>query len=500
MSAFVLDDFVALLRRTTDPGWLDPILADADSAAVLTALMTEFVAMSAAADLACMAGAISTAPGGRPGTGVLTVQRTASGTSGTVPKGYLFADERGIQMATMSDVPVSSMATTLVLPVQTLRQTELVNTPDDAAGVVIDPLSPIVLDSSALTVLIAPPGSSGIVSTTFTSVASASQILNGVVDYLSLHGDERGQLRQAFELEEPYRLRVRNIPDAISPEAVSQGVQGAASQVGLDGTIIREPFEDSATPALKEAMGLGSFDTYYMSGLDDPATSPKTDFVDDPFFGPPSPLPAGFVLRSRETVSRREARAYFRVETPSVVNDPDGLRFFCDSSFCDDPVWGYLDVHDHPTVIASLMAIWEEANRKRAAGVQFDVLLPLAQEQVASGHAVAGASVLVTTQTPPVGKSWILVDFVAGHDAARSGTVPDPTTDFHRIRFTFTDATIFQPQDFSGTTSEHLTVTRLSAIGYPLGKRISKIEGFVGGAGILDLGLVVDARVLEFTE
>lgn len=497
MTAFVLQDFVDLLRRTTDSGWLDPLLSDPDSSAVLLGMAQEFTRLSEAGDRACLAGAISTASGGRPGVAVVTISRTASGTGGTIPAGYGFVDARGTKLVSTDAVPVGVGALTVVIHVQSLRQTELVNTEDDAQ-VTIDPSATSVLDSAATTVLVAPAGSPGVVSTTFTTVVSATQILGGSGDYLSLHGKERGQLRQPHESEESYRLRVRNIPDSITPIAVSQGVRGAASQVGLEGVIIREPFEDEATPALKDRYGLTTMATYYMSAVLPPASSPRVDFVDDPFFAP-FPLPAGFRLKPRETVSSREGRAYFRIETPSAISDPDGIRFFSDVGFFDDPVFGYLDVEQHPQVIASLMAIWEEANRKRAAGVQFDVLLPLSTTVVVSGHVAFAGTATAVTATAPAGKYWLMMDLVVSHDAALSGVAPNPAADSHRLLFTFSDATTFTTPVYSGIDSEPLNTSRLLALGFPFDKQVVSIQGRVTGAGARDLNLVIDARVLEIS-
>jgi hypothetical protein len=428
----------------------------------------------------------------------LTLQRSASGTSGAIPAGYGFVDERGIKLSSTDVVPVSAGATTVVVHVRTQRQTELVNTEDDA-DVEIDPNSPIVLNDAATSVLVAPAGSVGIVATTLTEVASATQILGASCDYLSLHGKERGQLRQSNEPEEAYRLRVRNIPDVVTPIAVALAVRGAGAQATLGDITVREPFEDLATPALKARYGLDSIQTYFLSGSSVPALSPLTDFYDDPVFAP-SPPPTGFIPKPRELFSIREGRAYFRVETPGELRDPDGLRFFADYSFLDDPVFGYLDVVEHPVVVAALMAIWEEANRKRAAAVQFDVLLPLSKDFTAVGDSAVAGTTLVATLTAAAGKSWLMVDAVAGHDAALSGVAPDPTADSHHLIFTFIDASTFTTADFAGISSEHLTNSALSAQGFPFDKRVAQIDGYVTGSGARDLNLVVEARVLEFTE
>lgn len=501
--AMTRTSLLAVLRRTMDPNWIDGILADEDGAAILNSQLDVLVAVSDATERGCNAGLISTAPGGQPGVTTLVAERDDTTQAATIPKGYKFKTNLGTSLILQDAIPVFIGQAVVALPLETVRQTDLAETVDGAfdfvtpggfLDVAVDLTSPVVSDGVAA--ILGPAGT--VTGTHFLTIISSDPITNAALDYLSAHGNERGQRRQAHEQTEDYRLRVRNIPDAVSPLAISTAVRNVGSRVGIDGIIVREPFEDGADATVKAEAGLSTFDSYYGSGLADPATSPKTDFVDDPFFAP-SPLPVGFVPRTRETVSNREGRAYFRIETPGEISDPDGIRFFADVSFCDDPVFGYLDVRDHPAVISALMSIWEEANRKRAAAVQFDVLLPLAVEVVGSGHAVAAAPVVVVTLIPPAGKSWLLVDFVVGHDAARSGTIP-VTPDFHEARFTFTDASVFTTFPFDGIVSQHLPNSALLRLGFPFDKRIAKIEGILAGAGVRDLGLVVDARVLEFTE
>ena len=99
----------------------------------------------------------------------------------------------------------------------------------------ISETNPAVYDSGAVNALISHPDAAAppVVATTFTLVEESTPIENGSSDWLSAHGRERGQLRQAYEAEGAYRLRVRNVPDAVTPIAISRAVQGAASHAGL---------------------------------------------------------------------------------------------------------------------------------------------------------------------------------------------------------------------------------------------------------------------------
>ena len=134
------DSLVELLRRTTDEfGWLQPLLDDPDSAAVLGAQIEIFARLGPAVDHNGAQATISGASGGQPGTSVITASRAASGTSGTLPAGYGFVDQRGVQAASTLAVAVGGGATTITIPVATLRQTELVNT-EDAPLFAVDPL------------------------------------------------------------------------------------------------------------------------------------------------------------------------------------------------------------------------------------------------------------------------------------------------------------------------------------------------------------------------
>lgn len=372
-------DLLDVLTRTMDSGWLDPILADADARAIYDAMAAALEQLSRDAQEACDDTTISLSSSGRGGSSTITLSRTASGTSGTIPAGYAFADARGFQAYALSDTTVGSGVTTVQVDVVTIRKTELADTVNDPLFV-IAPNAP-VKDGGGTNALIgqspAPAGFPPIVSTTFTTVSSSTPIQNGSSDWLAAVGRERGQLRQASEDDTAFRLRVRNVPDAVSPKAVSQAVDGAASHVGLPPPVTVECLNMGISQQVLLDNELDWFDSVFFSGTLDTAgnadpASPGVDFMEDI-------QPDLVNHKTREIVSLREARCYFRISEPLLVQDPDGGgRMFMDDGFLDDPALGFSDVHDSSKLLASLMAIWEEANRKRAAGVRFDVYLEVA--------------------------------------------------------------------------------------------------------------------------
>jgi hypothetical protein len=485
-------DLVALLQRTTDhQGWLDPILADPDGGTALGASIAMMARAAAAVAYDSAAAAIGTAPGGAPGTTVLSLARAASGTSGTIPQGYLFVDPRGVQLFVSAPVSVASGATTLSIPLSTFRQTEMVNTEDDP-DLEVDPDAGIALDSLGTTPLLAPPGTMSIVATTFLP-GVAAQILGGETDWLSVIGKERDQQRQAGEPTESYRARVKSIPDAVSPIAVADAVIGAASRLGIAAMIL-EPFNDGASSALKIQYGLGTFSALFWSSTNTAGTaaaaavSPGKDFFDDSGDG-------------RQLVDRRTATAYFRVVLENALVDAAGDEMFWDNAFYDDPVLGYPDVGTPPSVNAQVNAIWEEANRKKAGGVSFDVESDVSTVERGSGYTTANTETVVFTIAPASGKAWLLLDAVLGHDSAFATFPPGalvPAGAYHRLSYTTVDGTVFETPAFSGLGSEELTPDRLSALGAARGPIVS-VRGIVKSDGTVPVNLVLALYVAEMT-
>lgn len=529
------DDLIDVLRRTTDPGWLDPLLSDPNSAVILNSLAAIMSRAASAAEQGCAQGLISQATGGAPGSSVVSVSRP-SGSAGSVPKGTIFVDPRGVLAVTTVDIPVPSGAAALSLNVVTLRQNEIVNTvndPDwrfgpstqvaDASNtnpVVIRTTTPHGLATgqiarvtgvlgnlaantiATITVLTTTTFSmTGVTGTgTYTGggvvqlspmgllVTSATPILGGTSDFLSAHGAERGTPRQPNEATYPYRLRVRNIPDAVSPVAISLAVQGPAQAVGADPVMVLESLDANLSPAVANRYSLGSINPLFASGIFPDTSSPAVDFFDDPY---------------REKVSAREATAYFRLEPRTLVPDPDFLRFFMDGlSFGDDPVFGYLDVIQHPAIISAYLSIWEGANVKRAGGVQFDLEVNEAATYNSRGTTAANTPTVVSTLTPNPGFSWILFDMLAGHDTASAPADSPvlPASMNHRVRFTFADTTTYTTPVWSGySTQLILPKDLLPALSYP-GSRITQIEAIGQSDGVYTLGTNLTFRVLEIKD
>lgn len=452
------DTLVALLRRTTDEqGWLQAHLDDPDSAAILMARVAIFARLGVAAVHNAAQATISSSSGGVPGTSAIAISRTSGTTTGTIPKGFGFIDLRGIRVVLQVDVPVTTQ-TVLILPVQTLRQSEIVNTEDDP-DFAIDPQSPVV--PASVGVLIAPAGTAGVSASTFQAVGPSTKIDGGAADYLSVQGAERGIYRQSGESIAAYRQRVLNIPDAVSPIAIADVVQGAAQQPGIPPLLTLEPFEDGATPALKALHGLGSF-----SGI-----AWDVDFWDDPI--------PGFTM-----LDRRMGRAYFLIQAQDYVVDAQNFGVFWDDFFFDDPVLGYpLGVDAFPpTQSAALLAIVASVDPKRAGGVQFD--LELKSGDLIAGRGTRSANTFgeVITLTPPAGTIWYLSQVLAGHSS------PTPSAAIaHHVTFDLEGGASFTSADFSQTWTEIIP---------PPGARVTAVHGFLRSDGSIVATLVIDLRAV----
>lgn len=452
------DTLVALLRRTADEqGWLQAHLDDPDSAAILLARVAIFARLGVAAVHNAAQATISGASGGSPGTSAITISRASGTTTGTIPKGFGFIDGRGVRVVLQVDVPVTTQ-TALIIPVQTLRQTELVNTEDDP-GFAVDPQSPVV--PASVGVLIAPPGTAGLTSSTFQTVGPSTKIDGGAADYLSVQGAERGVYRQPGEATAAYRQRVLNIPDAVSPIAIADVVQAAAQQPGIPPLLTLEPFEDGATPALKALHGLGSF-----SGI-----AWDVDFWDDPI--------PGFTM-----LDRRMGRAYFLVQAQDFIVDTQGFGVFWDDMFFDDPVLGYpadVDVFP-PAQAAALLSIAASIDPKRAGGVQFDIQLKTGDLIAGKGTRSANTFGEVITLTPAVGTIWYLSQVLAGHDS------PTPSASIaHHLTFDLEGGSSFTTGDFSQTWTQDIP---------PPSARVTAVHAFLKSDGTIVANLVVYLRAV----
>ncbi len=354
-------DMVALLRRTTDEqGWLQPLLDDPDSAVMVNALTEMMGRLGSAAIHNRDAMTIGSSSGGQFGTCLLTLSRVTTGTSGTIPASFPFIDARGVQMISQTDVPVTNGQATIVVPVQTLRETELVNTVDDPVVRIDDAVAPAIKDTGGTVNLIAATTDPANAATTFLAVPSATPIVGGAVDWLSVHGSERSLLRQAGEGESDYRQRIRNIVDAVTPFAIGDLVFAVAQQLGLPAFLVREPFNDGADPALKTAHALSHFDGVAVTA----DVAGGGDFLDDPT--------SGLVL-----LDRREVTGYFDIQAQDFVADPDNGTMYWDDAFADDTAYGYPDsvLEFPPIVLAALLSMIQSVQRTKGIGINFDVIL-----------------------------------------------------------------------------------------------------------------------------
>ena len=287
---------IDVLRRTCDTTWLEGLLQDPNSAAILNAIAAEWERVSLASDANCNAGLISLAPGGHPGRSSIKMTRP-SGVApggGVLPKGTRFRDARGLEYVTSMLVVVPVGALTIDVPIESVRKNELVNSVDDpvfepvnplvfaatvtgashpASPIVITTLQPHGLVTGAQVTIAGVTGNLGangtwvvtvLTGTTFSLNGSTSTgaytglgvvvlfdpafivtggdpVTAGASDFLSAHGRERGQLRQPFETEDAYRARVRNIPDMVSPAALIAAATGMAQQYLPEVTLF-EPF------------------------------------------------------------------------------------------------------------------------------------------------------------------------------------------------------------------------------------------------------------------
>jgi hypothetical protein len=149
-------------------------------------------------------------------------------------------------------------------------------------------------------------------------------------------------------------------------------------------------------------------------------------------------------------------------------------------------VLGYPDIADGipPDVLAALLAIIQDVTFRKAGGVNVDLELKEATDEVARGHTNANSFTLVWTLTPPGGTIWAVQESFAGHDSA---TVPTGTH-LHHLQFDFEDGSTFQTPDAAVSWTERLG---------PMPQRVTAVRGYVRSDGALDIGLVGDIRVIQ---
>ena len=444
-----------LIERTTDAGWFTGMQAQPDAQAVLNGMAAVAEASSEAVTEQVAACSIATAPTGRTGVSSITVSRAITTTTATIPKGYKVVDSRGVDLLSALDVSVAVGQVTILIPLVTMRQLDLVNNDADAfddlliLGDQLDPIldkatvpvydsggNPLMPGYDPLGAFVA--GGAGYVGSTPITKAS--------MDWLSAHGDERGCHRQAGEDGEAYRLRVRKIPDAATPSAIQDAVHGA--QGHLPDVYMVEPYRDQATDAARLALELVFADSLFT----------EDSYCDD---GLGVSLPGKLPFRTLEAPDLRQGRAYFRQSVAGQISEPDGSGCYSDDAFCDDPAWGFPDVGLSLALIGSLYAVSEEARVKKAGGVQFDTYIENITRLDGVGEVVADpGGVPAFVLTPPVGKAWMV----------RQGLVTvgqlDPTTDAFRVALLFPAGGLADTGWISPLDGRPLRTFELEQMGY----------------------------------
>lgn len=438
---------LALLRRTCDENWLSDFMATPDGTAIINAKLAVAEATSEAVMHQVAACSISTAPTGRSGSCDLTVFRPDLTTTELIPKGFTFVDSRGIQLLVALDVLVVAHQTSILLPLRTVRQIDLANTPgpafDDVLAPgdwvdgIVDPLNDPVLDSAS-NIVLGPGG--------YSAYDSSTAITGAEMDWLSMHGDERGCRRQAGEDGEAYRLRVRLIPDAATPKAIQEAVHGAQGR--LPDVYMVEPYRDQASDAARLELELVFADSLFA----------ESDFCDDALG---NDLPGKLPFRTIEAPDLRQGRAYFRQAVAGQLTEPDGSGCYGDDAFCDDPAWGFPDVGLSPALTSALHAISEEARVKRAGGVQFDTYVENSTRLDAISEVVAAPTgTMAFVLAPTTGSAWMV----------RQGLVTvgplDPTTDAFMFAMLLVDSSVVLTDWIAPIDGLPLRTFELEKLGY----------------------------------
>lgn len=473
-------DFLALLRRTMDTNWLDGLLDTPDGLAILNALFD--IASVVGADVidGCNDGSVSYAPGGRPATCQVTATRLAGGTTGSavIPVGYTFQSSNGVLLRLTTNIAVAVGQLVVVLPMETVRQIEAVNqiavnafSDTLSVNAILNPIVPstmtAVLDTNG-SVILGPPGVSH--ATRTLRYVSSTPIVGATADWLSVLGQERGVFRQPEETEEAYRVRVRNLADAVSPKAISRAANLVAEKYKIGPVFLEEPFEDGGTVALKAELFLAAFGGVYMSGAATGGAGSVSPSSDEADFYSDMGVP-------RELVSLREARAYFRLLGNAPQSTDLQQAFYDGFSFLDDPLFGFPDASLAAGILSSLMAIYNTVDSKRAGGVQFDLYVAGPKKIIDFGLVSAATFGTTFTLTPPVGRTWRYLDGHHGATTIAVGAVYDQATMMVRLQFTFSDATTFTTPDFNKPWGERWTISDLQLIGFPSSKQIIEIRG-----------------------
>lgn len=538
------DSLLALLRRTTDEfGWLQPLLDNTDSAAVLGGVITVFGRLGPAVDHNGAQATISGSSGGQPGTSSLTITRAAGGTTGTLPAGYPFVDERGARAVLQVDVVVGGGTTTLVLPLQTERESELLNTEDDPLwAVALDapwfPGSAGYLLAPALTIelVIHTPGPIGTMAFTWAingGARSAPVLTSGVTFPFPIPGTgiivtfgagayvqgnewtvapdgtvtqtvgsgpgsvtyTAGVSATTFQSLGPGTPIIGAAADFLSVHGAERGLQRQPNETESDYRQRIRNIPDAVSPiAIADTVqtaalrpGLPAFLT--LEPFEDGATQALKDlhglgsftpyFLDDSFLDDPGVPDVLY--------DRRIATAYFEIRAQDYLRDGNGEVLFLDDGFADDPVLGYPDMNQGvpPAVLASLLAILFDVEAKRAGGVNYDLVLHADEQLIAVGTTASAAFVPVANFTPAPGTIFLLVGVLASHNA-------DPTTGVdHFLEFDLEGGGMFSTATWSRDDSERV---------FPLPpERVTAIRGYLRSDGVVVANLVVSIKAVVMT-
>ena len=475
-------DLLALLKRTTDEGWLAGMLGQPDGQAIVNCWLAVFEAASIAVSKQVDCSMISTAPAGAPGVTTLILSRADATAAGVIPQGYTFVTNLGVELMVATAVQVLTGQAAVALPLITRRMSDLVNTVENAFDDVLDvgDFVDVILGTAnpACAFFDAPHGTGTLV------YASSTPIVGAIEDWLSAHGDERGCKRQAGEDGESYRARVRLIPDSVSPQAVARALDGASPL--LPERWLVEPFDDGADPAARLALQLGFADA---PACDHGSDGVPAGFCDD-WMG--TPLASKQPLGTCETVGLRESRAYVRVDLLGELQDPDGSVLYCDAGYCDDDRWGYPDVHTHPAIGGAIKALLTELQGKRAGGVQADVYLDIVEFLQASFEAIMpGAGMaMIFDLTAPAGKFWHLQEGLV------TAAPLDPTTQAIVLVLVLEDSSVIISPWMPGAFP--LRTFELEKIGYH-GQPVVEIVGFVQSSVPADIYCAGNFAVISAT-
>lgn len=353
------DDMIALIERNFEPHWVQGLLADPNSLAIVEAMIAVMLRVQEAGDTNFSEGSfILSSLGAAPAVSVVRLQRP-SGASVDFEPILRFQDQRGAVWNPIATVnaPASGGVQTVDVPVQTVRKGYFLNTFDPPVFGALD-----LLPDPNFTILTGPDAAT-----------------TGRTAYLDQHGAERNLPRAEGEADAEYANRIRFLEDQVSPKAIAKLVaqvmdsfpatRPIADLISIDGLAAAvEPFRDFAQPS---QVGLRGTKAAF---CDDVIPLPVVGTIPDPG-GTFADDPGGHLIRSRE-----DACAAGDIEIPTPVDPAEARRFYDDSdptfgSFADDPEFGYPDLPAGPGLAGPLASLADELYKKRAGGVKITIYI-----------------------------------------------------------------------------------------------------------------------------